>query len=499
MLERVALNQTRFNVPGITPDPRGVVLGQKGLVLLPTVERLVSFFRVYGDQDSLDELLPTLSIRQVKTQLGTREFAASFDVASSYQMDRCAAIAKMLGGLALTGTSRHFVKYRDATSPMGYDADRLIPSGGDIALYHDGFSQVYDTERELPFRGLVLRLSPRRVAASSEELPEDLILAVAPGLSGAVQGYLHRNGAEAEAALAEWPATSAFDEGPRRIFLYRCTGLPPRIVALMEATPGIEVYVPLADNVAVERGFRHPIHLPSCMSVFSDGGFYLFSGSRDRVDILAEVPPFASVRNLTSLTVDLGRDPSRVGRGGRAGSDVTVALRLVPTSEPWRRVYGVSIPWSRAEWLRRLVYTLPPRLLSHTKIHVSEARIVVVGEAGVEAIPLGTLLTRHSRAILVAAGYAFLPKVDPELLEEILGAKAGELHVFEPGEERPYVIEEDQLLPLGRRTVAALAARRPEAIVAAPEEEPAADVRYDEIGAFPLWGLPGRRPGRKRS
>jgi hypothetical protein len=497
VLERVALSQTRFNVPGIVPDPRGVVLGQKGLVLLPTVERLVSFFRVYGDQDSIDELLPTLSIRQVRTQLGTREFVASFDVSSSYQMDRCASIAKMLGGLAFTGTSRHFVKYRDASSPMGYDASRLIPQGGDIALYHEDFSQAYETEREVPFRSLVLRLSPRRVTVPPADLPEELLLTVAPGLSGAVQGYLYRNGAEAEMGLAEWPAESAFDEAPRRLFVFRCQGLPARIVALMEATPGVEVFVPLSRNVAVERGFRHPIYLPSCMSVFGDGGLYLFSGTRDRVDVLADEPHFADIKSLSSISVDLGAETATEGRGARPGDDITVGLRLVPTSEPWRRIYGVSIPWSRAEWLRSLVYTLPPRLLRHTKVHVSNERIVVLGETGVEAIPLGTLLTRHSDAILVAAGYAFLPHVSPDLLEEIVGAAAGELHVFEPGEERPYVLREADLQPLGLRAVSSLPASRPDAFAPRAEPEEEAEVRYHDLGAFPLWGLPGRREGGK--
>lgn len=494
MLERVSLNQTRLNVPGITPDPRGVMLGQRGLLLLPTIERLVSYFRVYGDQDSIDELLPTLKISQVRTQLGTREFVVSFAVASSYQMDRCAAIAKMLGGLAFTGTSRHFVKYRDASSPLGYDTDRLLPSGGDLALYHDDFSQTYEEEREIVFRQLILQLTPQRVAVPEGEFPEELMLAVRPGLAGAVQGYLYRNGAKADVALAEWPAASAFDEGPRRLFIFRTNALPSRIATLMNDTPGVEVYAPVGANVAVEYGYRHPIHLPACLSVFEGGSYYLFSGSRDAVDIVSPIPDFASVRNLSSLDLDLDEQHQLDGRSSASKSAIHVPLRLVPTSDPWRRVRAVSIPWERAEWLQRLVYALPPHLLQDTRIHLSDERIVVLGEEGVESIPLGTLLCAVGDSIYVAAGYGFLPQVSSDLLAELVGLGADELCFFEPGLAQPYVLKSAEFHPLGKGAVATMLTSRTSGLDLEAASPEAPTLEYDNLGPFPLWGLPGRRP-----
>lgn len=493
MLERVTLNQTRLNVPGIAPDARGVMLGQRGLVLMPTIERLVSFFRVYGDQDSIDELLPTLKIMQVKTQLGTREFVASFGVGSSYQMDRCAGIAKMLGGLAFTGTSRHFVKYRDSSSPMGYDTDRLLPSGGDLALYHDDFSQAYEEEREVSFRQLVMQLSPRMVPVSDDDLPAEALIAVRPGLAGAVQGYLYRNGVPTEVALAEWSAKSAFDEGPRRLYLFRCTELPGRIAKLMHATPGAELYVPVGLNVAMEYGYGHPIHLPACLSLFADTGLHLFCGSRDTVEIVAPVPEFADIRHLSDLDVELAGESVSPGRSSASKATIKVPLRLVPASEPWRRVRAVSIPWERSDWLQKLVYMLPPRLIHDTRIHISDDRIVVLGESGVESIPLGTLLCGVGDSLLVAAGYGFLPQVHPELLAELIGLKPGEIGVFEPSLPEPYILSENDFQVLGRGAVATMLAQRKNGLAPVNDVDESPRVQYDRLGPFPLWGLPGRR------
>ena len=54
LLERVVLNQNRFRVPGVAPDARGAVLGQKGLLLFPSIDRVVGFFRVYSEESSID-------------------------------------------------------------------------------------------------------------------------------------------------------------------------------------------------------------------------------------------------------------------------------------------------------------------------------------------------------------------------------------------------------------------------------------------------------------
>src|ERR1700761_93978 len=137
MLEPVALNQTRFNVPGIAPDNRGVALGKQGALLFASVDRLVGFFRIFGDESSLDELLPKLKIHQVRTPLLAREFLVLFAASSSYLVDRAARIAGLLGGLSFTGSGKHFVKYRDGKSPLGYDATSLWNEPADFALYAD--------------------------------------------------------------------------------------------------------------------------------------------------------------------------------------------------------------------------------------------------------------------------------------------------------------------------------------------------------------------------
>ena len=160
MLERIALHQTRLRTPGLGLEGKGVALGAKGLVLLPSIDRLVAWLSVYTREHSLEDLMPSLEIQIVRSKLGTREITLAFAAESSDRMDRVAETARLVGGFTFTGTSRHFVQYRDAAAPFGYDATQLISTDAALALYHDKFTQVYEVDKAIDLRALLLRLMP---------------------------------------------------------------------------------------------------------------------------------------------------------------------------------------------------------------------------------------------------------------------------------------------------------------------------------------------------
>ena len=87
MLERIALHQTRLRTPGLGLDAKGVALGAKGLVLLPSIDRLVALLSVYTREHSLEDLMPSLEIHLVRSKLGTREITFVFSAESSDRVD----------------------------------------------------------------------------------------------------------------------------------------------------------------------------------------------------------------------------------------------------------------------------------------------------------------------------------------------------------------------------------------------------------------------------
>src|SRR5580700_12165317 len=169
MLDRVAVHQTRLRTPGLGLDAKGVALGAKGLVLLPSIDRLVAYLALYTRQGSLAEILRSLSVEVVRSKLGAREVTLTFAAESSDRMDRVAEVARLAGGYTFTGTSRHFVQYRDAAAPFGYDIPRITPSDAAVALYHNAFSQTYDLDRKIDVRWLLLRLEPHVDPATHRE------------------------------------------------------------------------------------------------------------------------------------------------------------------------------------------------------------------------------------------------------------------------------------------------------------------------------------------
>ena len=83
----------------------------------------------------------------------TREVAFEFAAESSDRMDRIADTARLVGGFAFTGTSRHFVQYRDAAAPFGYDAPSArLDRRGAGALSRSLLADVRDRARDRPAR-----------------------------------------------------------------------------------------------------------------------------------------------------------------------------------------------------------------------------------------------------------------------------------------------------------------------------------------------------------
>src|SRR4029079_9366200 len=125
-----------------------------------SIDRLVAFLALYTRQNSLADFLRTLVVEVVRSKLGAREVTVPFSGESSDRMDRVAETARLVGGFTFTGTSRHFVQYRDAAAPFGYDATQLISTDAALVLYHDRFTQVYGIDKAVGLKSLLLRLMP---------------------------------------------------------------------------------------------------------------------------------------------------------------------------------------------------------------------------------------------------------------------------------------------------------------------------------------------------
>jgi len=299
MLLRVALGQVRFNLPGLTADARGVVGGKQLAVRFAALDRLVGFFRALAAEQSLDDLQPGLRIVYARGAAGTREAVVFLPAsASSSQLgDIVARAARLAGGQCFTGSGKHFVQFRDTGAPLGYDAAAPSQDAADFILYGVEHDVAYRVESELPLSKLLLRLSLQRVGVPAWPVSTSLLLVARRGLGPLVAEYLHRArtatlgvaGAHepamrAAAALCELPARGAFRSG-RSFWLFRVEGAPARLRGLLTETPGLDLYAPVTDHIAVAAGHRHPIALESCRSCFPTDRLTLFARAGGVVEI----------------------------------------------------------------------------------------------------------------------------------------------------------------------------------------------------------------------
>ena len=126
---------------------------------------------------------------------------------------------------------------------------------------------------------------------------------------------------------------------------------------------------------------------------------------------------------------------------------VRLALRMVPTTDPWR---GVTAAWVRPEelqLLRRMAYLLGAETLRRATIAFTQHGAFLRLASGVEAIPVGEFFREVHPGLFLPAGYDALPAVSPEVLERSIGAPQG-LVLFIGRDARVLGIEAAHFVPL---------------------------------------------------
>jgi len=499
MLQRIALGQTRFNLPGLSADARGAVIGRLLVARFAAVDRLVSFLRLLSAEQSLDDLQPGFRIVYARGGAGTREAIVLLPAAPELG-EAVAQAVRLAGGQLFTGAGKHFVQFREARAPLGYDVEGLVEGEGGADLHLYGLEQTvsYRIESELPLARLLLRLSLVRLHGRAARLPEGPIyLTARRGLGTVVAGMFHRaagyardtaGGLRAAAALCESSSSSAFSPGGA-FWIFRIERLPPRLLALVSTTPGLELYLPVTENVAVAAGYRHPVHLEACRGSFAADRLHLFSPRG--VTEVTPLPTLAAVEDLIRIRAPAPEAAERVEAAPAGRPDLAVTLRLEPGGAA-RPPVAALVPWGQAVWLQRLVYALPPTALRAYRVVLLKRGLLIRAADVLDGLPFGTLFQLGAPDVLVPLGMQIRPAAAPELLSERLGATGGAMVVFPDRGSPPVRILPEAVVPFDRRLLVelepALANLEP---LGRGDREPDAPVEIENqpLGPMPLWGL----------
>lgn len=425
-----------------------MALGPLGVVLLPSLERLVSFLRAAGEEGALDELLDSLRILQVVSPLRTREMLVQIEASSSHRMDRVAAIARLVGGMVFTGSGRHFVKYRDAQAPFGYDIGELLAEPGDFALYHDRFAQAYRIERHVAVRDLILRLAPIAVPGTHADTFRTVYALVHPGLGENITRYLARWAVTARVAHIEW-ARGGTSQGIERAYLFHLSNPASRFVRLLRSLPGVKLFVPDGDRAAVEFGHRHPVPLSACTPLFGSEELVLFRAAGEGAVVLSQRPPFVDVRAVTTLVAP-GEIPAQQARPRTIEGTFALPLALVTSSSPPRRVAAAMVSRDQQDTLGRMLSVLPPAALARLTVAFTETAIYLYGPDSAHTIPLGTLYEEIGSAVFVPLGRTLSPPIQPEVIRQLARVEDGTRLFITEGRYPITAVPESAFVPATR-------------------------------------------------
>ena len=490
---RVAPGQSRFVLPQLSVDARGVAQGRDMVLRLPTMERLVTFLRFISADLGLDELGSELRIRFAHSAHGTREVLLLIDHISLHAFDAVVRTARAAQGQVFTGIGRHFVAVRDTQSPLGYDVEELSSAAGDLVLYAADQQAAFVFDGELSVQQLLLRLPLQRqndgpaslVKKNSLEL---LYLTVRRGLGPALVETLHHAGVSARAAQVQ-PGTT----GDPSFWLVRIENPPARLWGLFSRTPGLMPFVPVNDNVLVAVGYRHPVHLDACRSILPEDGLVLFAPPPSPPRLIAPAPVLLPIGDLVRLpasgALSTLQGTPLIERLASAPIDLRSQLALVHVPPTGEAPVATLVPWPQVAWIKRLCVALPQAALQEYRIAALTKGLLIVANADMQWLPFGTLLGAVAKGVLVPVGYALRPAVSPTLLEERLATGDGSFVVFLNAHD-PFRVQAHDLIPMQAHVLGELVVPTEHAgqTLAPADQRPAPDIRYRSGMPMPLWG-----------
>lgn len=531
MLEPVARNKLSFRVAGLFQDGRGVVVGQTAVVVLLSIERVMSLLRLLSEELSLDDLLPSLRIEVVHNPLSASSYLLSFQSSDSLLLDRAARLARLVGAQLCVGAGQHFVAYRDEHAPLGYDVRQPLTEPGDLALYTPTFAQPYRRVREvrlsqllgqlqlLPLPGgLRAQLCPPEVDGYAERAvtpagQAETFLTCGRGLLDRLLRYLWQLGVSGELLIPDpLPAPAGpVGEKLQTTPLLRLTAAPVALLLRLASLPSVRLLRLEGNNFLIELGYTHPLRLSSFSSLFPHQDLFVFLGQR-RGPLRARSPSRVPLsRLLTPVLVTEDGSPE-------GGLSTPLLPRLLttatPTAPPLRLSLRLShkprvgsqvpptatlIPWSRLPTLQRLLGVLSGDALWALRAIGLPVGLLVFGGEAVQHLVSGDLLDEPASLLFVPRCYQLLPQLPPAQLRALLGQSDDQLLVFVPGETQPLALPKSLAVPLSMRLLYVLAAKHPQTpLEPVVVPEPAAALVSEPLSFFsmvPLWGLSGDPEG----
>ena len=419
--------------PGLTRDAQQIAVAARGFIRLDNVaddHRFGQLVRLLGP---LTQILKLPDQIQVAQPVGSREYlvhldpgAGEADWAAVY--DGAAAAARCAGGRLYIGAGRHYVQYRDARAPRGYDVPGFQPppdSDGLWLIDRRGSHRI--AAPRLP-RVDAARLC-LRVPLVSDPPPQGLekVHALAPApLGRLLTRYLRGHGMryrlalvqadERELVLLEVTPHSGAPSGPAlpAFVLDYLSGFP-RVALLCDA------YEDARRRVLVQWRHRYPLVLPHVAEAFPPDQLVLLMTGEHASLAIHPAPTFFADDQMTRLHGP--PRPVQAASGsitGRAPWELPVLLR--PDRNPAPPIQALVLSPRELGWLRQLVYRLPRDSFRALRLFPGEPAVLLSDDGPIEGVPFGEPLRRlGDSGLFYPLRTRFVPDLPRELLLRCLG------------------------------------------------------------------------------
>jgi hypothetical protein len=474
---------------GLRRDDRGVVVGAQCLLRFATLPELVGFVRLQALRGDLPRILLELETLSLLGEPGGADFALRLPVrGSAREVEALLDAVTLAGGQVFVGDGHHFVPFRDAAAPFGYDllAGERPPRG--LVLHRPAGSLHYPELRRIDLAELLFSLPLLRDFVPAAE--PSCYVQVPPGLYRQAAQYLSRHGHGCEAALVELEQDARFGGRPQRSYLFGVRRLSAVGLRLLSRVPGVQLLARPAEPFLVPLGWRHPLPLEPLAALLPREALLVL---RPEGGAALRLPALTFHPVLPPLLVSSVAGPLQMRMVEEPPQKFSLGVSLIANGRV-EEATGLLVPAAQHDLLRRMLQGLPTSLLEGCVLAAGSDVAVVLGPGeALRHLPLGTLLKARTERVYLPVGMSLVPEPPAELLARLfVGPLEGEYIVLTKSEAVHFPAR--ALLPLSRLMAARFYSRRIQLLSRPPEAVPASVEFPPDIARVVRRELPPAEP-----
>ncbi len=423
--------------PGLNLDARQTLVSSEMLLTFSFQHQIMQFLIACDEQVDLSFFLKETVFFKVRSTKTKVKILLRLPMPSADRASVFADYARLFGGQVYIGLRSLFIRFRDATSPFGYDVGEqfTLPTIPDETLHLYDVQHDFTLTLETPIDPLQLMLKAHLTPRPLEQDGTSQVTILADrGLERWLRLWARQR--QLQLTLTRLSQQQQMKDDSPHVFSAFSGEIRNSYIRFLSGLPGVEVTTPLNEHVVVSMPYAPSLSFAGLAPLFESSPMFQKSTPSHQHSILIHLQKGAqgetrhTVYQRHSHAVDLhileltrSQDDVSVNIDGPQARPVQLqpvdGLPLTPEIRPTyqhlQSPQALLIPLDRLKWLLKILYALPSVLMRNYRLGMTNTHILIWSTDTISGIPLGCPYVQVARNLFLPVGFELFPRFENDV------------------------------------------------------------------------------------